>query len=191
MNQKQSIVYSQANHTISEHIMSWLNVTNCALVLFLVMFSLTANAQFIKIDIDIPAKTGVSDMETSEQSWQNAINQSQQELDGTYALTLSSAENLQVLAILKHSDYLINASDLGVKLTAVLAYRNDGKNKPPKANARDRAQFSMSNSGLLIDNMKDSPGVLNAYLVVYTTIERPKVSGTTYIGDIILTIEYN
>lgn len=184
-------MFSRANPTTSEHILSSLNVTTSALLLLLLLFPFTANAQFIKIDIDIPAKTGVSDMETSGQTWQTDINQSQQELDGSYALTLSSAENLQVVAILKYSDYLINASGLGVKLTAVLAYRNDGKNRPTKANASDRAQFPMSNSGLLIDNMKDSPEVLNAYLMVYTTIERPKVSGTTYTGDILLTIEYN
>jgi len=186
MKQDKQIRPNNAFHSISN---VELRFVLCTLIL--VLFSMTANAQFLKIDIEIPAKTGVSDMETSESNWQSNLNQSQQLLDGAYSLTISSAENLQVLAILKHSDNLINASGSGVKLTAVLAFRNDGKNKPQKSNASDRAQFPMSNSGLLIDNMKDSPQVLNAYLMVYTTIERPKISGTTYTGDIQLTIEYN
>lgn len=175
--------------TDSDRTVSWRNMATYALLMVLMPFA--ANAQFIKIDIDIPAKTGVSDMETSVQSWQSDLNKSQTSLDGTYALTLSSAENSQILATLKHSDYLINAAGTGVKLSAVLAYRNDGKNKPPKENASDRVQFSMSDSGLLIDAMKDSPDVLYAYLMIYTSIELPKISGTTYIGEMQLTIEYN
>jgi len=189
MIQKHSIAGSKTDHSISDPILSWVKVASY--VLFMVLLPFTVNAQFIKIDIDIPAKTGVSDMETSEQSWQSNLNQNLQELEGSYALTISSAENLQVIATLKHSDYLINASGSGVKLTAVLAYSNDGKNKPPKENASDIASFPISNSGLLIDNMKDSPQVLNAYIIVYTTIEKPLISGTTYTGDIRLTIEYN
>ena len=189
MQQKRLINQHNVNHSLTRFYKGGMNVVFYTLILLLLPF--TANAQFIKIDIDIPAKTGVSDMEISGQSWQNEYNQNLQELDGSYSLTISSAENLQVLATLKHSEYLINASGAGVKLTAVLAYRNDGKNKPPKANTSDRVQFPMSNSGLLIDNMKDFPQVLSAYLVVYTTIERPKASGTTYTGDIFLTLEYN
>ncbi len=189
MTQKHSKVKCKSVHSISDCVLNWMKVA--CYVLFFVLLPCTVNAQFIKIDIEIPAKTGVSDMEASQQNWQADASQTQAALDGTFALTISSAENLQVLATLKHSDYLINASGSGVKLTAVLAYRNDGKNKPPKANASDQVEFPMSNSGLLIDYMKDSPEVLNAYLMVYTTIERPKVSGTTYIGYILLTIEYN
>lgn len=189
MIQKQATAFSNVLHSISESILGLLNVLTCALILALL--PLNSYAQFIKIDIDIPAKTGVSDMEASEQNWQSNFNQNQQELEGTYALTISSAENLMVVATLKHSEFLINSSGSAVKLTAVLAYRNDGKNKPPKANASDSAEFPMSNSGLLIDDMKDSPQVLSAYLVVYTTIERPKSNGTTYFGDMLLTIEYN
>jgi hypothetical protein len=187
MNQKSYMDLSNFCHSILESILGRVSIVICALILI----PFIANAQFIKIDIDIPAKTGVSDMEISEQNWQTDYNQNLQELDGSYSLTISSAENLQVLAILKHSDYLINASGIGVKLTAVLAYRNDGKNKPSKVNTSDSVQFPMSNSGLLIDNMKGSPQVLNAYIMVYTTIEKPKTSGTTYTGDILLTIEYN
>jgi hypothetical protein len=167
----------------------WRNVLT--FLLFLLSFSFAANAQFIKIDIEVPAKTGVSDLETSEQNRLQDLNKNKQELDGTYGLTISSVENLRILAILKHSDYLINASGTGVKLTATLAYKNDGKNKPVRANASDKAEFPISDSGLLIENMKDSPQVLNAYLMVYTSIERPVVSGSVYIGDILLTIEYN
>jgi len=160
-------------------------------LLFLGVFPLIATAQFIKIDIDIPAKTGVSDMETSEFNRPIDMNQNQLILEGAYSLTISSAENLQVLATLIHSEYLINEAGDAVKLSALLAYRNDGKNRPPRANASDRVAFPMSNSGLLIDQMKDSPDFLYAYLVVYTTIDRPKNSGTTYVGDLKLTIEYN
>lgn len=177
--------------TLNEHVqrLGSLRITLC--IVFIALYPFFTFAQFIKIDIEIPAKTGVSDMETTDFNWPVDDNQSQQELERSYSLTISSAENLQVLAILTHSDYLINESGSSVKLNAVLAYRNDGKNRPPKANATDRAQFPMSNSGLLIDNMKNSPEVLYAYLMVYTTIERPKRSGTTYEGDIKLTIEYN
>ena len=186
MRQNRQIRYHDAFHPISS-----MNLRFAVCALFMVLFMFNANAQFIKIDIDIPAKTGVSDMETSDLNWQPNMNQSQQDVEGTYSLTISSAENLQVMAILKHSEFLLNGAGSAIKLTAVLAYRNDGKNKPPKANASDSAVFPMSNSGLLINNMKDSPQVLNAYLMVYTTIEKPNISGTNYTGDIRLTIEYN
>lgn len=189
MKQLLYILHSRGLLTKPEQWQDRLRITLCTL--FIGVFPFITNAQFIKIDIEIPAKTGVSDMETTDFNWPIDNNQSQQELEGSYSLTISSAENLQVLAILTHSDYLINESGSSVKLNAVLAYRNDGKNRPPKANATDHAQFPMSNSGLLIDNMKNSPEVLYAYLMVYTTIERPKRSGTTYSGDIKLTIEYN
>lgn len=189
MKQKQSIVHHHTDCSNSKSHLSWMKVLTY--VLFLTLLPVTTNAQFIKIDIEVPAKTGVSDLETSEQKWQLDLNKNKQELDGTYALTISSAENLRILATLKHSDYLINASGIGVKLNAVLAYKNDGKNKPTKANSSDKAEFSISDSGLLIENMKESPQVLNAFLMVYTSIERPKISGTIYTGDILLTIEYN
>lgn len=170
----------------------WMNRMKLSLcILFVGVLPFIANAQFIKIDIDIPAKTGVSDMEASDFSRPLDNKQNQQELEATYSLTISSVENMQVLAKLKHSDYLINESGAKVKLDAVLAFRNDGKNKPPKANASDIVQFPMSNSCLLIDNMKNPPDVLYAYLMIYTTIERPKRSGSTYLGDLKLTIEYN
>jgi len=189
MKLKQSIKHRKSAQTNSLGILSSRHVVTS--LLFLLTISFATQAQFIKIDIEVPAKTGVSDLETSEQSWQQDPNKNQQELDNTYALTISSAENLRIFAILKHADYLINASGNGVRLTAELAYRNDGKNKPVRVNSSDKAEFPISDSGLLIENMKDDPQVLNAYLMVYTTIERPKLRGSTYIGDILLTIEYN
>lgn len=189
MKHQLNTVFSSVSLYKSVQWKNWLRITLC--ILFIGMFSSITNAQFIRIDIDIPAKTGVSDMEASSQNWTLDLNQSQQVLEGTYALTISSAENLQVLATLKHSEYLINEAGDAVKFSAVLAYRNDGKNKPTRANASNDAAFPMSNSGLLINYMKDLPEVLYAYLMVYTTIDRPKNSGTTYMGDLKLIIEYN
>jgi len=148
-------------------------------------------AQFININIDIPAKTGVSDLESSEMDWQSVLNNNRKEMEGSYALTISSAENVQVMAILKHSDYLISPSGSAIKLNAALAYRNDGQDKPKKVISSDVVVFPMSDSGLLIDYMKDSPQLLQAYLMVFTTLERPVSNNEIYTGDIVLTIEYN
>jgi len=72
-----------------------------------------------------------------------------------------------------------------------LAYRNDGQDKPKKVISSDVVVFPMSDSGLLIDYMKDSPQLLQAYLMVFTTLERPVSNNEIYTGDIVLTIEYN
>lgn len=167
----------------------WAKWIVCAFIfLFLPNYG---SAQFIRIDIDIPAKTGVSDMETTDLNWSSTDSHSQQLLEGSYALTLSSSENLQVIAILNHSEYLINDAGSAIPLSAVLAFRNDGQNKPPREKASDQVEFPMSNSGLLIENMKDEPQVLNAHIMVFTSIDKPAISSSIYQGDIRLTIEYN
>ena len=149
------------------------------------------SAQFININIDIPAKSGVSDLESSDMDWKSVVNSNRRELESTFTLTISSAENVQVMAILKHSDYLISPSGSAIKLNAALAYRNDGQDKPKKVISSDVVVFPMSDSGLLIDYMKDSPQLLQAYLMVFTTLERPVSNNEIYTGDIVLTIEYN
>ena len=169
--------------------LNWRGLAFCMVVLFLSPSHLSA--QFININIDIPAKSGVSELESSDMDWQSVMNNNQQQLEGTYTLTISSAENVQIMAILKHSDYLISASGAAIKLGTVLAYRNDGEKKSKIADSSDVAVFPMSNSGLLIDYMKDTPQLLKANLMVYTTIERPKLKNSIFTGDIVLTIEYN
>lgn len=162
-----------------------------AIVLFLMFFPLMANAQFININIDIPTKTGVSEMETSEPIWKPNNDPVVRELESSYNLTLSSSENLLVMASLRHSDYLQNESGSLVKLEATLAYRNDGVNKLQRAGTNDLVIFPMSNSGLLIENMKGNHQNLNAFLMIFTTTEMPKEVKGLYTGEISLKIEYN
>lgn len=158
--------------------------------LLISFYPFKAIAQFIKIDIDVPAKTGLSNMDPIVLNQQPNFNSGMQEFGGTFAITISSSENLYIIASLVHSDSLYNDLGATIKFNTTLSFRNDGSNKSPKNDSGQLAVFPMSDSGKLLENMNGSLQLLNAYIFINANTEQAKFSNTTYYGDIKLTIEY-
>jgi len=161
------------------------------IMLLMVILSFSGHAQFITLKLDIPPKTGQTQIVPFEMNTTTDINTGQQTLYGTTVFCISGAENLFVLATLTHSDSIRNKMGNAVPFSAYMAYRNDGISKPTGIDANYQAFFPLSNSGRIIENIKNSPQVLNAFIFIYATAELPKITRSTYVGFIDFNIEYN
>jgi len=188
MKQYQYIRHNRISRIISAT--AQCRILKVAFVLIVVLFQISATAQFIRINLDIPTKTGQTELVPFNFSLQSDINGTQM-LGGTSVLCISGAENLQVQATLSHSDFLRSEMGDALKLNASLAFRNDGISKPPGINTGQTATFPLSNSRLIIQSIKNYPDVLNAFIFIHATAELPPSTKYTYEGDINLKIEYN
>lgn len=159
-------------------------------VLFLSV-SIPSKAQFININVDVPPKTGLSNTTSYVTVQGNDSNGNQQKIEEAFALALSCAENLVILATLHQPGFLRNKEGKTLPLSTSLSIQNDGSDRPPSTNVGNHVIFPISNSNLLIDNMIDEPQVLNAYIFIKTGTGLVPYSSSTYTGEIILTIEYN
>jgi len=151
----------------------------------------SGHAQFITLKLDIPAKTGQTEIVPFEMHSTTNTNTGQQTLNGTTVICISGAENFIVQAFLSHSDSLRNELGLAIPFSAYMAYRNDGNSKPPGTDANHQASFPLSNSGRIIENMKNSPQVLEAFIFIHVRAVIPKITTSTYVGFINFNIEYN
>jgi hypothetical protein len=73
-----------------------------------------------------------------------------------------------------------------------MAWQNDGT--PGEATAKpakdNKSVFPLSNSGLLIENMKEAPAILRAYIFLRGTAIVPKTATSPYEGKVHLIVEY-
>lgn len=175
--------------TGSESSQNW--ILRTSIVLIVALFTYNASAQFINVNIKIPTKIGLSEMEALKLNHQPSFGSEWQKFEGTYEMAIPSIENLQVLATLTHTDSLRNEFGSSINFSAKLAYRNDGISTPPKTYSGNSALFNISNCGLLIDNIKGSPPMLNAYVFIHVETGNPVISRSIYRGDINLAVEYN
>ncbi len=116
-----------------------------------------------------------------------------QMLRGIKAWQISANENLIVNATVKHDGKLASHDGYTLPLTSWLAYRNDG-GKPrdvPSQKLNNGAEFMMSNSRLLVRNMRPKPKLLNAFLYLGTQMGMPQYANTTFVGSIQVKIEFN
>lgn len=157
----------------------------------MVLLSTSLSAQFININIDIPPKTGLVNRESLETAFNENASTAVDLTGKIFALGISSSENFQIIASLTQPGYFKNEQGDSIKAQSTLAFRNDGKNALPKMFFKDRIQFPMSNSNLLIDYMKDEPQSINAYIFIKTDTEDIPNSTSVFSGEIKLTIEYN
>lgn len=186
---KQNIRYKRIKRITSatfQYMMLWIVV-----VLMLAVFPLSSSAQFIKIILEIPAKTGQTDLVPFHLSQKADINTGLQTLSGTCVLCINAAENLQVQATFTHSDSLRNETGQAIPVIANLSFRNDGKSQPPGKDAGHVASFPLSDCGRIIEYIKGNPQVLNAFLFLKVNATIPKGTTSVYTGDISLIIEYN
>lgn len=176
-------------HSGGKKMLHGLRLASCMLIMALLPLSLSA--QFININIDIPPKTGLTNSDSFENGLDGNLNANNDYAGKIFALGISCAENLQILATLTNPGFLQNERGETIKLTSTLSYRNDGKSTLPKMSFGNMVCFPMSNSERLIDYMEDAPQVINAYLFINTDTGLVPSSTSVFTGDIKLTIEYN
>lgn len=154
-------------------------------------FSIQLKAQFININVDVPPKTGLTNTSSYVTVQGSGLNGNQQKIEEAFALELSCAENLIIMATLYNPGFLQNSEGQTIKLTTSISIQNDDSSKPPATIVGNHATFPASNSNMLIDNMIDEPQVLNASIFIQTGTGLVPYSSSTFIGEIKLTIEYN
>jgi hypothetical protein len=169
--------------------LNWLLLASCMLFMFLL--PQFVSAQFININIDIPPKTGLTNNESFETDQNTDLNANTDYEGKIFALGISCAENLHILATLSNPGFLQNDRGESIKLASTLTFRNDGKSSLPKLNYGNLVRFPMSNSDRLIDYMEDEPRSITAYIFIITDTGMVPYSTSVFTGDIKLTIEYN
>jgi len=163
----------------------------------LLILSLFANAQFIRLNIDIPPKTGLGEYEPFEMELLTD-DSGLQKLAGSTMFSISAAENLHVLVQARVSEPLLNSDQHSLPLAVKLDYRNDGRRPVQQKNDDNQtgsigetASFPLSNSGLLINNIRGQPPLLQAWIIVNLSAGLPLYSTNTYSGSVYINIEYN
>lgn len=163
----------------------------CFFALLAASYSQPASAQFLRLNIVIPPKTGQSEVRPFEFDQKSTTKTGMQAFDGNGIICISGTENFQILAILSHSDSLRNETRQAIPFLVDLAYRNDGQSKPPGTNAGHRISFPLSDCWRTIEFMKNNPDVINAFIFLHMTADIPHFTTSSYSGKINLIIEYN
>ena len=161
------------------------------LVLLTALFPLRASAQYFKLSLEIPPKTGQTEVNSFAFSQKSNINPAIESFGGNGLLCISGVENLQVLATLIHSDSLRNETGHAIPFIAKLAFRNDGQSQLPGTDAGPVASFPLNDSWRIIEYIEGHPKVLNAYIFIHVTASIPKLTKSAYSGALNLIIEYN
>lgn len=174
-----------------------------SLTLALLWLSLGVQAQFIRIDLDIEPQTSLSESSNFDlllrpvdrtelpAEWISLFDKKKNFYRGHYFLQIRGNENFSVQARIRNSPALLSDRGESLPLMVQLAYRNDGTGLMPQETGGDYLFFPLSDSGLLIEHMKDSPQVLVASVFVQVTIAAPALTQHIYRGNIHLQLEYN
>jgi len=106
--------------------------------------------------------------------------------------SITAGENITVMVRLEGPDMLLDGQNNTMPFDLTMAWQNDGTQNEATANpAKDnKSVFPLSNSGLLIENMKGAPSILHAYLFLKGTAIIPKTPTSRYEGTVHLIVEY-
>ena len=109
---------------------------------------------------------------------------------GIYSLV--GRENISVIVRVEAPDVLLDQQNNSIPFEFTMAWQNNGTQsevtaKPAKDN---RSVFPLNNSGRLIENMKDAPALLRAYIFLKGTAKLPKIITSPYEGEVHLIVEY-
>jgi len=151
-------------------------------------------AQFININLEIPAITSFTKSAPLSLRLQPDPFTGQQTLTGTVPINLSASENLHLQVMVQATDSLKNEQGHSLPLRVNFAYRNDGNHELPASGWNVSGKFvgfPMSNTGLLIGNMRGPPALLQAWLFISVSAGLPQYINTTYVGSIYVNIEFN
>lgn len=106
--------------------------------------------------------------------------------------SITAKENITVMVRLEASDVMIDGQNNTRPFDLTMAWQNNGtKNEATAKPAKDnKSVFPLSNSGLLIENMKGAPAILRAYIFLNGTAIIPKTATSPYEGKVHLIVEY-
>lgn len=173
------------------------------LLLFLLSFSLSTQAQFIRINLDVEPETGLSessdfdlllrptDKSNLPAEWTGSFDEDQELYRGNYLLQIRGNENFLVQARISHTPVLLSKKGESLPLLVQMAYRNDGFSQPPYNACGEEVFFPLNDSGLLIENIKSNPQVLISTVFVQVNVAAPVQKQDLYSGNIHLQLEYN
>jgi hypothetical protein len=105
--------------------------------------------------------------------------------------SIAARENITVMVRLESSEVLIDGQNKAIPFDLKMFWQNNGTSneanaKPAKDN---KSVFPLNNSGLLVENMKDPPVVLHAYIFIRGTATVPKTT-SLYESTVNLIVEY-
>lgn len=173
------------------------------LLLFLLSVSLSTQAQFIRINLDVEPETGLSEsndfdllLRPAEKKdlpteWAGSFSEENNLYRGNYLFQIRGNENFLVQAKISHTPFLLSTKGESLPLLVQMAYRNDGVSRPPYKAGGDYLFFPLNDSGLLIENIKSNPQVLISTVFVQVNIAAPAQKQDIYSGNINLQLEYN
>ena len=154
-------------------------------VLLMLLFTLQGSAQFVKINLNIPAKTSMEGLETLYLT--PDINE--QYLSGTAAFSISAAENIQVQVNAKQVETKENQLPLSTKL----AWRNNGSRNIPNNRQfiKNTITFPMLGTEQIIDKKENYEALFNAWIFINVQGKIQATNKQNKKEFIELKIEYN
>jgi hypothetical protein len=170
---------------------------NIILLLALGLYSGIAHGQFMRIILDVKKNVGTEQIiPFSIDTLTGPFNIEQ--VAGTETLyafgmfSIAAGENITVMVRLEASDIMIDGQNNTRPFDLTMAWQNNGtKNEATAKRAKDnKSVFPLSNSGLLIENMKGAPAILHAYIFLRGTAMVPKTATSPYEGKVHLIVEY-
>jgi hypothetical protein len=167
------------------------------LLLALGLCSGMAHGQFMQIIMNVEKKVGLEQINTFMEDIPTGPLKIEQ-MAGTGTLSafgmfaITAQENIIVIVRLEAPAMLLDGQNNAMPFDLTMAWQNDGT--PSEATAKpakdNKSVFPLSNSGLLIENMKGAPSILHAYLFLKGTAIIPKTPTSRYEGTVHLIVEY-
>jgi len=167
------------------------------LLLMLGLCSGLVQGQFMRINFGVKANVCMEQImpfafNTTAPSSDIEVESGTQFLQASGVYSLIGLENISVMVRVEAPDVLLDGQNNTIPFELTMAWQNDGTQeeataKPAKDN---KSVFPLSNSGLLIENMKEAPAILRAYIFLRGTAIIPKTATSPYEGNVHLIIEY-
>lgn len=167
-------------------------------IVFLVFASVTIQAQFVQVNLNIPARTDIETLESTSMVYDTDPETGKMFLHGYFAFNISSVENIHVLVRLLSPMTLKNELMHPLTVSTALSYRNDGKTAPEypekhhyTGNQSTEIIFPLSNDRKLATFMAVPPPEYHAYVYIYMRTGFPAYPFSVYAGDFDIQIEFN
>ncbi len=112
------------------------------------------------------------------------------ELAGFFSI--SATENVPLIATIQAPERLVRDSTNSIPLHLEAAYVRDGQINPALAEpfVNNRASFTLSNRGMLIDENYTWLRELKAFVFLYGTVYVGDVEPGVYYGEVMISLEY-
>jgi len=161
------------------------------------LYSGVVQGQFMRMNFEVKANVRMEqimpfDFNTTAPSSDIEVESGTQILQASGVYSLVGLENISVMVRVEAPNVLLDEQNNTIPFELTMAWQNDGTQdeataKPAKDN---KSVFPLSNSGLLIKNMKEAPAVLYAYIFLKGTAIIPRTATSPYEGRVHLIVEY-